>query len=59
MQIAVSLVSIQSNLNLTTIQFDTKGTHAESPLSQFYRDMHGYIVMCDVMNMQSMRDIPR
>ena len=41
------------------LQFDTKGTHADSPLNQFYRDMHGYIVMCDVVNMVSMRDVPK
>ena len=33
MQIAVALVSIQSNINLAAVQFDTKGTHADSPLS--------------------------
>lgn len=31
--------------------YDTKGAHFSSSLNQLYREMHGFIVMCDVTNL--------
>lgn len=38
--------------------YDTRTAHYSSSINQLYRDMHGFIVVCDITNLQTLRDVP-
>ena len=39
-------------------QFDTKGHLVKSTISQFYRNKHGFIIMCDLSDEDSVKNVP-
>ena len=37
---------------------DTKSQSYKTSINQVFRDMHGFIIVCDITNLQSVRDVP-
>ena len=37
---------------------DTKSQSYKTSVTQVFREMHGFIIVCDITNLQSVRDVP-
>ena len=49
---------MQLNETIEVVFWDTRSTQGSLALNQYYRDMHAFIVMCDVQNLSSIRNVP-
>lgn len=52
-------VGLQNGSELPISFQDTKSTRYNSSVNQVFRDMHGFIIVCDITNLQSLRDVPQ
>lgn len=40
-------------------QFDTQGQIATAVVNQIFREMQAFVIVCDIENLQSIRDVPQ
>ena len=50
--------SVQLSETIEVVFWDTRSTQGSLALNQYYRDMQAFIVMCDVQNLSSIRNVP-
>lgn len=51
-------LSIGDGNEIPVTLYDTKNSRCTSTINQLFRDMHGFIILCDINNLQSVREIP-
>ena len=52
-------VEISDGSEITVKFHDTQSPRYDASIKQMYRDMHGFIIVCDITNLQSLRDVPQ
>ena len=51
-------VELHDGSQLPLTLHDTKSQSYKTSINQVFRDKHGFIIVCDITNLQSVRDVP-